>query len=212
MEATNPIQWAADLREALRASGTGAAKISAISAAMAERFDEPALARLPADHPDRHLTAAEAVEVLERAGAGEVTLDKARQLVATGRYKAPPPPTPRGELIPPPPRGPAPTRAPLAGRGEPPVPIAGPADLSLKDVDTVGPKPVGDEPPAEKATPKKPKRGGKKKPAATADEVEPAEEPADEGHEAGDHEEPAGSEPAEGGDRAVGDGAEQRPG
>lgn len=135
------IHWAAGLIGPLKATGTGQGKIDIVKAAMADRFHDPAHAKKPLDHPDRHLTAAEAITSLKRAGAGEVTLDKARQLAGTGQYTPPPPTAHPGDLLPPPPTGEAPVREvnedeETVANGED---APGVQDLSA-DVDAVGPK------------------------------------------------------------------------
>ncbi len=109
---------------------------------MAERY--ATFPELPPDHPDRHLTAAEAIQVLERAGAGEVTLDKARQLAQMGHYEAPKMANP-ADLLPPPPK----VNAPERSLPEDPEPrqIAGVYEVNARpDAETVGPKAVEPEP------------------------------------------------------------------
>jgi hypothetical protein len=174
-----PIHWAAGLVVALKATFTGQAKLDLILAAMAARWNDPAHAGKPGNHPDRHLTAAEAVAVLVKAGAGEVTLMKARQLAETGEYVKPAPVNP-ADLLPPPPDGPAPVR----GEDVAPEPemksIAGTVDIDAS-ADTIGLKPI--EPVADKVKAgKKPKGEAKpkagKKPKGVKDLL-PASEPAD---------------------------------
>lgn len=134
------VQWAAELWEKLKASGTGQAKLDALLSAITKRHGEHP--ELPEDHPDRHLTALEGLAVLERAGAGSVTLDKARQFVAAGSYC---PPKPADEKPPAPPPGPAPVREippePGPEPADPDAPAPEVRDLSA-DPQTVGPKPV----------------------------------------------------------------------
>ncbi len=151
-----PIHWAAGLARELKKTGTGEGKLDAVRRAMAARFADPAHAHKDARHPDRHLTAMEAVDVLRAAGAGEVTIAKALSLAETGVWA---PPKPAAAELPEPPEGPAPVRV---RQPEPEVtvpegdPFAGVMDLGA-DVATVGPKPVEElpEPPA----PEKPKAG-----------------------------------------------------
>jgi len=144
------IQWARDLMTALKNTGTGEDKLEIIRAAMLERYNDRLNARLAKDHPDRHLTALEAVAALEAAHAEDphrvpdLTLEKARQLTNTGTYTELPPPKHAAELLPPPPEGPAPDRVILPPEGPmaaPPKVLAGVTSLS-GDVNTVGPKPI----------------------------------------------------------------------
>ncbi|MBA4192475.1 MAG: hypothetical protein C0467_31285 [Planctomycetaceae bacterium] len=181
------VQWAAELRDGLRASGTGKGKLDAISEAMAERFDHPAHAGKPDDHPDRHLTAAEALDLLRQIGAGEYTIDKAKQLIEKGQIKPVEQPTGRGERLPKPPRIPAPMRPVTVEGREPPRSIAGVEERTVGDGDTIGLKPIEKaDAQADKRPAKKPatvKRGKKAKveeaeasePRATIEATEGAE-------------------------------------
>lgn len=177
------IQWAADLVDGLRATGTGQAKLDLVGRAMADLFDAPEHAHKPDAHPDRHLTAHEAVAVLQRAGAGEVTLEKCRQLLLTGVYAPPAERVTPADRLPKPPRATAaPVRA-IEAPDEPRVQQVA-TDFALDDSAVIGPKPVAQEEAAtdlaragEKPEPKKP--GGKKgKKAAAKRDEPPATEPA----------------------------------
>jgi hypothetical protein len=165
VEASGPVEWASDLVRELGRTHTGAGKLDLIQRAMRDRFDHPDHRHKPADHPDRHLTAAEAVEVLAQdETVGALTREKARQLAETGRYVpaaaaadvGPPP-------LPPPPKGQAPRRtakpqpraaAPEPAKADPPGP--GVHDLSSGAVPTVGPKPADAD--DGRGAPKKPGR------------------------------------------------------
>lgn len=147
MAEAKPIHWAADLVKALKATFTGQAKLDLIRTAMAARFHAPEHADKKDDHPDRHLTAAEAIAVLEKSGVGEVTLEKARTLAETGMWNKPAAVNP-ADALPSPPTGPAPDREMESGTldalkrtVDALKPIAGVTDLSTA-VDTVGLKPV----------------------------------------------------------------------
>ncbi|MBA4191309.1 MAG: hypothetical protein C0467_25280 [Planctomycetaceae bacterium] len=134
------IQWAADLREALLQTGTGQGKLDLIAAAMSKRFDDPAHADKDPQHPDRHLTAVEAVAVLQKAGAGDVTLEKCRQLLMTGEYAPPKPAASSADRLPPPPKATAPTRRAVASD----EPVVQPVSVSFvnESAETIGPREI----------------------------------------------------------------------
>ncbi|VTT98934.1 unnamed protein product [Gemmataceae bacterium] len=179
------IQWAADLVGELRKTGTGQGKLDLVARAMADRFDAPEHAGKPESHPDRHLTAAEAVAVLQRHGTGEVTLEKCRQLLLTGVY-APPAERRPADKLPPPPRTSAPAREPVTGPEARVQPVAAP--FSNDAGSEVGPKPVaqeeaglaraGEKPEPVKPEPKKPAGKKVKRAAAAKKDEAPAAEPA----------------------------------
>jgi hypothetical protein len=170
------VQWAADLLRELKSLRTGHAKLDALGRAMVEHRNDPDLAHLPADHPDRHMTAAEALDVLRKhPTVGEVTIDKARQLVEKGRYTPPAGASKPVDLLPLPPSGQAPVRKAKKAKVVAPEPtaIAGVQSLAIADVDTLGVKPV--EPsalPKKSAAKKAATKKGKK---AEAKEPSPAE-------------------------------------
>lgn len=155
-----PCEWAADLLDRLKASGTGEGKLKVVRDAMAARWEKTL--DLPADHPDRHLTAMEGAAALAKAlGAGHPTVAKARAFAETGVY-APPKAAPlhAADLIPAPPRGkapapaaapaepaevPAPAPKPKKGRGRKEPAAPGVVD-PVPEIETVGPKPVADAP------------------------------------------------------------------
>ena len=69
----------AELVKRLKATGTGEAKLAAARRVLADVSEQRG----------RVATAAEVIAGLAEAGAGEGTLDKARQLAETGEYKGP---------------------------------------------------------------------------------------------------------------------------
>ncbi|HYH63958.1 MAG TPA: hypothetical protein VD866_04600, partial [Urbifossiella sp.] len=83
------VKWAADLIRRLEATGTGAAKLNILRAARQDRF--AASPHLPDTHPDRHLTAADAVAMLDShpLTAGTLTAVKARAFVEVGEWAEP---------------------------------------------------------------------------------------------------------------------------
>lgn len=135
-----PIHWAAGLVEALKRAHVGHDKVELIRQAMAARFNHADHCAKDEKHPDRHLTAREGIAILERAGVGEVTLAKARQLAATGMWNPPAPVNP-ADALPPPPDVPAPVRAIPVAEAPALTSIGGTVDLS-SDVDTIGLKPI----------------------------------------------------------------------
>ncbi len=144
-----PIQWAHGLVTALKKSGTGDSTLNVIRAAMVERASDPAHAKLPPKHADRHLTAREAVAVLERdLPTHTITIDKARQYAETGTYILPPPTAAAVDLLPLPPDEDAPERELPVADVQDLMQIAGVKDKVAgihnvnSEIDTVGPKPV----------------------------------------------------------------------
>ncbi|MDB5312184.1 MAG: hypothetical protein JWO38_6386 [Gemmataceae bacterium] len=139
------IHWAAGLVPALRNTGTGTAALDLIESSMVARFNQ--FPDLPESHPDRHLTAREAVEILTSAlPYHTVTIDKAKQLMETGAWKEPPPPAKPSAFLPPPPDGPAPQRASATAAPAPLEEIAGPCDHMNSEYPTVQLEPVATEP------------------------------------------------------------------
>jgi hypothetical protein len=137
------VHWAADLATKLEATGTPPAKLKCVRDAMAERW--AATGKLAPSDPERHLTAAEAVGVIEqRYGADHGTAVKARAIRETGAYEPPPPAAHPAELIPPPP---AVEREPerevqTPAPGPAPAPDAPGVIDPAAEVPSVGPKPV----------------------------------------------------------------------
>ena len=129
-----PVEWADDLVRELGKTGTGPAKLDGVRAAKLARYHAPGNHGKPADHPDRHLTAREALAVLEAdPAASDLTRAKARSIVKYGRY-VPDAPAARhpADLLPPPPGRKAPG-TPAGGEApRPPEPAPAPDD---------GPKP-----------------------------------------------------------------------
>jgi hypothetical protein len=144
-----PIPWAQGMVAALKKTGTGETTLKVIRQAMVDRFNDPAYAKLPDSHADRHLTSKEAIGVLERELPGHtITIDKARQLMETGRYIPPPELKPEADLIPLPPEGDVPDRE-LPEKKEQPLANLGVVD-SIPGVhqinaetQVVGLKPIG---------------------------------------------------------------------
>jgi hypothetical protein len=128
--APKPIQWAKGLVDALKKSGTGETALNVIRAAMVSRDCDPAHAKLPPRHPDRHLTAKEAVAILERDLPQHLTtIEKARQLAEKGVYLEPAPVKPAADLLDEPPETEAPERElPAAETKVEPRQIAGVVD------------------------------------------------------------------------------------
>jgi hypothetical protein len=163
---SEPIRWAADLVRELKRTGTGEAKLDVVRAAMRERFDAGRLADLPPDHPGRHLTAEEAVAVLDghELTAGSVTCEKARALARVGVYVEPPaaaPARPVEDLLPPPPGGTADRTAEPGAATEPAVDAgAAVADHAGANIfapadppERLGPQPADDDGPKAGAKP-----------------------------------------------------------
>ncbi len=118
------VVWAAELLKKLEETGTPRDKVQCVRDAMHERWE--ATAALKDTDPARHVTAAEAVGVLEsRHGAAHGTVKKAKQVVETGTYEPPPPPVHPAELIPEPPAA-VPDLSPAGDGGEPDKPPVGP--------------------------------------------------------------------------------------
>lgn len=104
VEPAEPVEWAADLVRELGKTGTGQGKLAKVRQAMLDRHNDPAHAKLKEDDPRRHLTAKEALEVLEADDAvPEATRAKARAIVGTGRWEDAPAVHPADQL--PAPRG-----------------------------------------------------------------------------------------------------------
>lgn len=157
-EPDGPVEWAADLVRELGKTGTGAAKLEVIRRKQLERFNDPRHAGKDPAHPDRHLTAREALAAIETPDehggypVPELTRQKARAIVETGRYVPAVAATVHAaDALPPPPRGKAPAR-----KAEPPKPAEdmdqarprGRRDPGVHDLsagfggETVGPKPT----------------------------------------------------------------------
>lgn len=185
MAETKPIHWAADLVDALKASGTGQHKLKLIQDAMVRRFNHAAHADKDSTHPDRHLTSSEAIAVLEKHGVGDQTIKKAKSLAKTGSYELPKPLNP-ADSLPKPPAMPAPERDSEELAPSPPLKhIAGVADVGARNVETIGPKPFTPppEPEAEPAKVEDDKPAGKKpggrRGGTGAKDLLPASDPAE---------------------------------
>jgi hypothetical protein len=146
--AAKPIQWAHALVAALKKSGTGEDTLNVIRGAMLARANDPLNAKLPAKHPDRHLTAKEALGIVMIELPGHTTtIEKINQFITTGHYIEPTPPTPLVDLLELPPEEDAPERAAPEAAAEP-MNVAGVRDKIpgihkvTQDIDTVGPKPM----------------------------------------------------------------------
>lgn len=165
------VVWAADLLKKLADTGTPPHKVAVVRDAMAERWK--ATEKLKGNDPERHVTAVEAVGLLEKAyGPDHGTVVKAKRIQETGNYDAPKPAAHLADVIPPPPGvsldldGTGNETAPdvvkfeatseLArasekkkGRGkkDKAADAEVPAVLNPSaEIETVGPKPVGDAP------------------------------------------------------------------
>jgi hypothetical protein len=144
---TKPVQWAAPLVKALEKSGTGNAALDVIRAEMIRRNFDPEHKNKAASHPDRHVTAKEAVAILERELPNHVTtIDKARQFAETGTYLEPAPVKPASDLLPEPPETDAPERELPVAEAKELRQIAGvvgktPGVHNVNaDINTIGPK------------------------------------------------------------------------
>jgi len=132
------VKWAADLIRKLQESGTGQAKLNLIRAARQDRFAESP--HLPDDHPDRHLTAAEAVALLDAhpLTAGGLTAVKARSFAETGEWVEPPAGPSRfaDEAVPPP---------PAEGGDDLPAALTARADDPDAELHRLGPQQTADQ-------------------------------------------------------------------
>lgn len=163
VESGKPIEWARHLATALECTYTGADKIVLVKNAIAARFDDPRHRKKEPTHPDRHLTADEAIHVLEQGvldgACTELTVAKAKALREYGTYLPVGAPGHAADRLPAPPKTLAPERE-LPALVEPEVV----AEASGGEVEVVGVKTIVQPPPKPASVdhvPEPPKAGGR---------------------------------------------------